>query len=61
VDRVPPGPADAFRHYEELEERFAQGSACTRFRRRNDPEEQWGKLLHLPSSEVCEPGVPGWS
>lgn len=48
VERRPPGPGDAFRIHFALQHRFAQGSARTRFLRRNSPDEQWGDLLPLP-------------
>jgi hypothetical protein len=38
VDRIPPGPMDAFCARSDLKARFAQGSARSRFLRRNGPE-----------------------
>ncbi|WP_307180205.1 GIY-YIG nuclease family protein [Streptomyces canus] len=51
VERRPPGPGDAFRIHFALQHRFAQGTARTRFLRRNRGEEQQGDLLRLPHSE----------
>ncbi|MEY9997517.1 hypothetical protein ABIE67_009636 [Streptomyces sp. V4I8] len=48
VKRLPLGPEDAFRFRIGLRRRFAQGSAPTRFLRRNSPYEQQGDLLRLP-------------
>lgn len=50
VDGRPLGPEDAFRIHFALRRRFAQGSARTRFLRRNSPEEPPGDLLRLPHS-----------